>query len=40
MKKVIMSLALLLTAVISANAQILRAEELEPKIRNYHPIHD
>ena len=29
MKKVIMSLALLLTAVISANAQILRAEELE-----------
>ena len=29
MKKVIMSLTLLLTAVISANAQILRAEELE-----------
>ena len=29
MKKVIMSLALLLTAVISANAQILRAKELE-----------
>lgn len=29
MKTVIMSLALLLTAVISANAQILRAEELE-----------
>lgn len=29
MKKIIMSLALLLTAVISANAQILRAEELE-----------
>lgn len=29
MKRVIMSLALLLTAAISANAQILRAEELE-----------
>ena len=33
MKKVIMSLALLLTAVISANAQILRAEELEKYAR-------